>query len=126
VGHENFSEMRKAMVVSQLRTSDVNDPRVIAAMSDVRREDFVPAAHRAVAYSDRGVSIGSERALNSPLSTGLLLNAAALTKEDDVLLIGAATGYTASILAILAASVVAIEQSFHRKEKFERYSQRPC
>jgi len=111
VGHENFSEMRKAMVVSQLRTSDVNDPHLIAVMSDIPREDFVPAVHRAVAYSDRGVSVGDDRALNAPLSTGLLLNAAALTKEDHVLLIGAATGYTASILARLVASVIAIEQS---------------
>lgn len=111
MGHENFSEMRKAMVVSQLRTTDVSDPRVIAAMNHVPREDFVPAASRNVAYSDRGVQIGDGRALNAPLATGRLLNIAELTKDDRVLLIGAATGYTAAIVAQLAGSVVAIEQS---------------
>ncbi|GAB5481850.1 MAG: protein-L-isoaspartate O-methyltransferase [Parasphingorhabdus sp.] len=111
MGHENFKEMRKAMVVSQLRTTDVSDPRVIAAMSHVAREDFVPAASRSVAYSDRGVTIGDGRALNAPLATGRLLNTAELKKDDNVLLIGAATGYTAAVVAQLAGSVVAVEQS---------------
>ncbi len=111
MGHENFREMRKAMVVSQLRTTDVSDPRVIAAMSHVAREDFVPAASREVAYSDRGVNVGEGRALNAPLATGRLLNTAELTKDDNVLLIGAATGYTAAVLAQLVGAVIAIEQS---------------
>lgn len=99
------------MVVSQLRTTDVSDPAVIAAMSQVAREDFVPAASRNVAYSDRGVSVGEGRSLNAPLSTGRLLAAAELTSEDNVLLIGAATGYTAAVLADIVADVVAVEQS---------------
>lgn len=111
MGHENFKEMRKAMVVSQLRTTDVSDPRVIAAMNLIAREDFVPTASRAIAYSDRGVSIGEGRSLNAPLATGRLLNAAELTKDDNALLIGAATGYTAAVLAQLVSSVVAVEQS---------------
>ncbi len=111
LGHENFSEMRKAMVVSQLRTTEVENPRVIAAMGDVPREDFVPAAQRLVAYSDRGVQIGGGRALNSPLATGRLLDTAELKSDDHVLLIGTATGYTAAVLARLVKSVVATEQS---------------
>lgn len=111
MGHENFKEMRKAMVVSQLRTTDVSDPRVIAAMSHVAREDFVPSASRSVAYSDRGVSVGEGRSLNAPLATGRLLNTAELSQDDNALLIGAATGYTAAVLAQLVDSVVAIEQS---------------
>ena len=111
MGHENFKEMRKAMVVSQLRTTDVSDPRIIAAMSHVAREDFVPAASRSVAYSDRGVAIGEGRSLNAPLATGRLLNTAELSQDDNVLLIGAATGYTAAVVAPLVGSVVAVEQS---------------
>lgn len=111
VGQENFREMRKAMVVSQLRTTDVSDPLVIAAMSEVPREDFVPSASRNVAYSDRGVSVGNGRSLNAPLSTGRLLTAAELQADDKVLLIGAATGYTAAVLAGIVAEVTAVEQS---------------
>lgn len=111
MGQENFKQMRKAMVVSQLRTSEVSDPRVIAAMSHIPREDFVPAAQRSFAYADRGVQIGEGRALNPPLTTGRLLNVAQVTKDDNVLLIGAATGYTAAVLAQLAGSVTAVEQN---------------
>jgi protein-L-isoaspartate(D-aspartate) O-methyltransferase len=109
LGQENFKQMRKAMVVSQLRTTEVSDPRVIAAMSHIAREDFVPAAQRSFAYADRGVQVGEGRALNPPLTTGRLLNVAHVTKDDNVLLIGAATGYTAAVLAQLAGSVMALE-----------------
>lgn len=111
MGQENFSAMRKAMVVSQLRTTEVSDPRVIAAMADVPREDFVPAANRAVAYADRGVAIGDGRALNTPLATGRLINAAEIHKEDNILIVGAATGYSAAVVAKLAGSVIALEQA---------------
>ncbi|VWX59197.1 protein-L-isoaspartate O-methyltransferase family protein [Sphingorhabdus sp. 109] len=110
MGQENFKQMRKAMVVSQLRTTDVSDPRVIAAMSHVAREDFVPAAQRSFAYADRGVHISQGRTLNPPLATGRLLNMAHATKDDTVLVVGAATGYTAAVLAQLAGNVVAVEQ----------------
>ncbi|WP_417620140.1 protein-L-isoaspartate O-methyltransferase family protein [Parasphingorhabdus sp.] len=111
MGQENFKEMRKAMVVSQLRTTEVSDPRVIAAMSHIAREDFVPATHRSFAYADRGVQIGEGRSLNPPLTTGRLLNVAHVTNDEKVLLIGAATGYTAAVLAQLTNSVTAIEQN---------------
>lgn len=111
MGQENFKQMRKAMVVSQLRTTEVSDPHLIAAMSHVPREDFVPAARRNFAYADRGVQIGEDRALNPPLTTGRLLNMARITKADNILLIGAATGYTAAVLAQLAGTVTAVEQN---------------
>jgi len=111
VGQENFKEMRKAMVVSQLRTTDVSDPRVISAMANVPRKDFVPAVNRSTSYSDRGVAIGEGRVLNTPLATGLLVNAANIRSEDHVLIIGSASGYTAAVVGRLAGSVVALEQS---------------
>lgn len=111
MGQENFRQMRKAMVVSQLRTTEVSDPHLIAAMSHIPREDFVPAARRSFAYADRGVQIDEGRALNPPLTTGRLLNMARVTKVDNVLLIGAATGYTAAVLAQLAGTVTAVEEN---------------
>ena len=119
MGQENFSAMRKAMVVSQLRTTDVSNPRVVAAMAEVPREDFVPDAQRNLAYSDRGVSIGEGRALNAPLATGLLINTAEIRSDEKVLLVGAATGYTAAVLAKLAGSVMALEQSAKLAKKAE-------
>lgn len=104
-----FAAMRHAMVASQLRTSGVNDPRVIEAMASVPRENFVPGEWRSLAYRDTGVPLPGGRKLNVPLATGRLLTQAAVTPADRVLLIGAAGGYTAALLARLAASVVAVE-----------------
>ena len=106
----SFAAMRHAMVASQLRTTAVSDPRVVAAMATVEREAFVPPAAADIAYRDTPVPLGHGRSLNTPLSTGRLLTEAQLVREDRVLLIGAATGYTAAVLAELAGSLVALEE----------------
>jgi protein-L-isoaspartate(D-aspartate) O-methyltransferase len=105
----DFGDMRAAMVSSQLRTSAVNDPRVVAAMALVPRERFVPEEQRAFAYLDAAVPLGRGRYLNVPMATGRLLTEAYLTPRDRVLLIGAASGYTAAVLSELVAHVVAVE-----------------
>jgi protein-L-isoaspartate(D-aspartate) O-methyltransferase len=105
-----FEEMRAAMVASQLRTSAVDDSRVIKVMGEVPRERFVPAASRAIAYYDREVPLGNGRAMNAPLASARLVNEAEILSTDRVLLIGAATGYTAAVIAGLAGSVVALEE----------------
>ncbi|HJT40300.1 protein-L-isoaspartate O-methyltransferase family protein [Novosphingobium sp.] len=107
---QNFSSMRAAMVESQLRTSDVDDQRVIAAMARVPREDFVPAERRAMTYVDRPIPLPNGRALNAPLVTGRLLREAQVEQGDRVLLIGAATGYSAALLSALGAQVTAVEE----------------
>jgi len=105
----SFEAMRHAMVQSQLRTNAVNDPRVVTAMAKVAREAFVPDATRQLAYRDTAVAIGNGRYLNLPIATGKLLTEAYLEPTDKVLLIGAAGGYTAAVLAVLVRSVVAVE-----------------
>ncbi|PAX08503.1 protein-L-isoaspartate O-methyltransferase family protein [Sphingomonas lenta] len=106
---QTFEGMRQAMVASQLRTNAVNDPRVVLAMGKVPRERFVPEDERAFAYLDRQLALGRGRYLNVPVSTGRLLTEAYLEPDDRVLLIGAATGYAAAVLAELVAHVVAVE-----------------
>ncbi|MDO7834594.1 protein-L-isoaspartate O-methyltransferase [Sphingobium sp. HBC34] len=107
---QNFSSMRAAMVESQLRTSDVDDQRVIAVMAKVPRENFVPVERRAMAYVDRPIPLSAGRALNPPLVTGRLLKEAQVEPGDKVLLIGAATGYAAALLVALGAQVTAVEE----------------
>ena len=108
---DDFAAMRQAMVSSQLRTTAVTDPRLIAAMAQVPREAFVPAEVAALAYRDTGVSLGEGRSTNSPLATGRLLEEARLRAGDRVLLIGAGGGYTAAVLARIVREVVAVEVS---------------
>jgi protein-L-isoaspartate(D-aspartate) O-methyltransferase len=105
-----FDQMRRAMVASQLRTTGVNDPRVIAAMGKVPRERFVPQGCSAIAYADALVPLGNGRQLNNPMSLGRMLTEASPQRDERALVIGAATGYAAAVLAELVAEVVAVEE----------------
>ncbi len=107
----NFEQMRRAMVASQLRTTGVSDPRVVAAMGAVARERFVPAERCALAYADTLVPLGDGRELNSPMALGRMLSEARLRGNEKALVIGAATGYSAAVLARLAGSVTAVEEA---------------
>ena len=106
----NFEHMRRAMITSQLRTTGTNDPAVLAAMGEVARERFVPAQRIAMAYADALVPLKPGRQLNSPMALGRLLTEAAPEEAGNVLVIGAATGYAAAVLAKLVSSVVAVEE----------------
>jgi len=105
-----FEVMRHAMVASQLRTNAVNDVRVVEVMARVPREDFLPEENRAIAYRDTLLPLAGGRRQNLPLATGRLLTVADVRVTDKVLLIGAAGGYTAALLADLANAVVAVEE----------------
>ncbi len=104
-----FEAMRHAMVASQLRTNAVSDQRIVAVMARVPREAFLPADVRSIAYRDTAVPLGRGRFQNVPIATGRLLTEAYLLPTDRVLLIGAAGGYSAAVLAGLVAQVVAVE-----------------
>ncbi|MBV1689957.1 protein-L-isoaspartate O-methyltransferase [Novosphingobium sp. G106] len=100
---------RRAMIDSQLRTSGVNEPWVLAAMARVPREDFVPEAAKAAAYIDRAVPLGEGRFLAAPLVQGMMLSEAKPSAEDKALLIGDANGYLAALLGPLVGSLEAAD-----------------
>ncbi|MDX3883310.1 MULTISPECIES: protein-L-isoaspartate O-methyltransferase family protein [Edaphosphingomonas] len=110
VTEQNFESMREAMVSNQLRTTAVNDVRVVDAMRAVPREAFVPANRAEVAYVDTLVPLGGGRSLNSPMATGRLLTEAQPRATDRALIVGSATGYAAALLSGLVAHVVALEE----------------
>lgn len=99
---------RRAMIASQLRTSGVNEPWVLAAMSAVPREDYVPAAMRDAAYIDRAIPLGEGRFLAAPLVHGRMLAEAAPGKADKALLVGDGQGYLAALLRGLVGSLDAV------------------
>ncbi len=108
-GVRDAAAMRDAMIDSQLRTSDVTQPALIAAIAGVPREAHVPAGRRAMAYADRAVPLHGDRSLNPPLATARLILEAGIRAGDRVLLIGGATGYAAAVLARLGAKVTMVE-----------------
>jgi protein-L-isoaspartate(D-aspartate) O-methyltransferase len=110
----DFAATRRMMVDGQVRTSDVTDLRLIAAMLAIPRERFVPAGKADLAYLDLDLPVtetpGKERCLLKPMVLAKLLQAADVAETDHVLVVGCTTGYSAAVLARLARSVVALEQ----------------
>lgn len=110
----DYSQSRRKMVDNQLRTNDVTDHRILDAMEAVPRERFVPASKKAVAYIDEDLPVGPadcERFLMKPHIFGKLVQLAEIRKDDVVLVVGAGSGYSAAVIADLAASVVALEEN---------------
>jgi protein-L-isoaspartate(D-aspartate) O-methyltransferase len=101
---------RRMMVDGQVRTADVTDSDLIAAMAALPRERFVPAALAEQAYRDGDIGIGDGRVLLKPMVLAKLIQAARVRGSDHVLDVGCGTGYSSAVLARLAGSVVALEE----------------
>jgi protein-L-isoaspartate(D-aspartate) O-methyltransferase len=107
-----FSNARQKMVDGQVRPSDVTDVRIIDAMMAVPREAFVPASKQAMAYLDLDLDVaegGTPRFLIKPVVLARMLQAAEIKETDRVLVVGAASGYAAAVIARFAAGVTATE-----------------
>ena len=100
---------RKNMVESQVRPSDVTDRRIMAAMQDLARENFVPDALRSLAYMDEALYVAPGRAMIAPRNLARLIQLAQIENTEVVLNVGALSGYSAALLSTLAKSVVALE-----------------
>jgi protein-L-isoaspartate(D-aspartate) O-methyltransferase len=100
---------RRMMVDGQVRTADVTNPDLIAAMLAVPRELFVTSALAGQAYIDSDLAIGEGRVLLKPMVLAKLIQAAQLDRGDHVLDVGCGTGYSSAVLSRIAGSVVALE-----------------
>ncbi|HJM50568.1 MAG TPA: protein-L-isoaspartate O-methyltransferase [Alphaproteobacteria bacterium] len=105
----DYAAARLHMVQSQILPNNASDPRVAEALQRVPRELFVPARLNTVAYLDEDIEVAPGRYLMEPLVYARLLQAAAVETADVVLDVGCTSGYSAAVLADLAASVVALE-----------------
>lgn len=103
------STARRAMIDSQLRVSGVNNERVLAAMSTVAREDFVPTEARGHAYIDRAIPLGQGRALAAPLVQGLMLSEAMPQPGERVLVVSSGSGYLSALVEAMGALVDSID-----------------
>jgi protein-L-isoaspartate(D-aspartate) O-methyltransferase len=101
---------RRLMVEGQVRTADVTDPELLAAMSTLPRERFVPPSLNELAYLDSDLRIADGRALLKPMVLAKLIQAARVRSLDHVLDVGCGTGYSSAVLGRMAASVTALEQ----------------
>ena len=106
----DFTAARNLMVDGQLRPNKVSNPRILAAMRRLKREQFVPAAQSAFAYIDDDLKIAPGRALCKPLVLARLIQLAAPREGETALVVGAGTGYGAAVLAACGVHVTALEE----------------
>lgn len=99
----------RSWMVDDLRAQGVADPRVLAAMEQVPRERFVPAALAEAAYGPRPLPIGHGQTISAPPIVALMTAALELSGTERVLEIGTGAGYAAAVLSRCAAEVLTIE-----------------
>ncbi|MEQ1708580.1 MAG: protein-L-isoaspartate O-methyltransferase [Terricaulis sp.] len=105
----DFARARDMMVESQVRTSDVTDPRILRAMRSLPRERFAPAARRSLAYADLELEVAPGRTLLRPRDLSKLVQALAPQSHERGLEIAGATAYGAAVLAACCKDVVTLD-----------------
>lgn len=106
----DFAKARELMVEQQVRPWDVLDLRVLEVLAAMPREDFVPAPHRELAYSDIELPLAHGERTLKPVVEGRALQALALEPGEEVLQIGTGSGYLTACLARLSREVVSLER----------------
>jgi len=109
VDEDIFSHMRKKMVEEQIRARGIADERVLKAMEEVPRHQFVPTVEKLFAYSDGPLPIGHSQTISQPYVVALMTELLQLRPEDKVFEVGTGSGYQAAVLAGIASEVYTIE-----------------
>jgi protein-L-isoaspartate(D-aspartate) O-methyltransferase len=109
------------MVERQLRRRGISDERVLEAMGEVPREQFVPAGQRRRAYNDSALPIGNSQTISQPWVVAAICEALALEGNERVLEIGTGSGYSAAVLSRLVPEVVSIERDPELAEDARRH-----
>ncbi len=107
----NIEQARFNMIEQQIRPWDVLDPGVLALLAVVRREDFVPAAFRSMAFMDTELPLPEGQCMLAPRVEARLLQELQLQRHECVLEIGAGSGFMAALLAHRSRQVVSLEIS---------------
>ncbi len=105
----NIEQARFNMIEQQIRPWNVLDDEVLHLLSVVKREDFVPLAHKALAFVDMEIPLGYGQCMLAPRLEARLLQDAEVRKHEKVLEIGAGSGYMAALLAHQAQRVISLE-----------------
>lgn len=106
---QEFAQLRERMVRDQLKGRDVDDPRVLAAMTRVPRHKFVPEHIADSAYTDNALPLTLGQTISQPYIVGYMTQALALKGTERVLEIGTGSGYQAAVLAEICAEVYTVE-----------------
>ena len=107
---DSAARSRERMVERQLRRRGIRDERVLAAMAEVPRERFCPAAKRRRAYGDEALRIGEGQTISQPWIVAAMASALQLGGDELVLEVGTGSGYGAAVLSRCCRQVVTVER----------------
>ncbi|MCW5643287.1 MAG: protein-L-isoaspartate O-methyltransferase [Rhodoferax sp.] len=105
----NLEQARFNMIEQQIRPWEVLDAHVLHLLSVVRREDFVPTPHKALAFADMEIPLPAGQCMLAPRVEARMLQDLGVQKHEKVLEIGAGSGYMAALLAHRAQRVITLE-----------------
>jgi protein-L-isoaspartate(D-aspartate) O-methyltransferase len=106
----DYTAEREAMVERQLRRRGITESEILDAFRAVAREQFIGEEYAHLAYGDHPLPIESSQTISQPYIVALMIQAAAIKPGDNVLEIGAGSGYAAAVISRIAAKVIAIER----------------
>lgn len=120
----DFTALRHRMIEADLRGRGISDPRVLMAMAEVSREEFVPEALREEAYDDRALPIGCHQTISQPFTVAFMLESLGLRNGDTVLEVGTGSGYAAAVMSQLVTTVHTVERIPELAQAAQRRLQR--
>jgi protein-L-isoaspartate(D-aspartate) O-methyltransferase len=107
---DGYASARRRMVETQLRDRGIRDTRVLEAMAEIPRHEFVPEQYRAQAYEDHPIPIDEEQTISQPFIIAVSLQALSLIGSENVLEVGTGSGYQTALLARLADFAYSVER----------------
>ena len=113
----NIEQARFNMIEQQIRPWDVLDPAVLDLLFEVKRELFVPAEHRSLAFADLEIPIGHGEAMLQPKVEARILQEIAAQPHETVYEVGTGTGYLTALLARRARHVTSVEIHYDLLER---------
>jgi protein-L-isoaspartate(D-aspartate) O-methyltransferase len=106
----NFAAERDAMIERQIASRGIREPTILEAFRAVPREEFLSKDYADLAYGDHPLPIEAGQTISQPYIVALMIHAAQMKAGDNVLEVGAGSGYAAAIMSRIAGHVTAIER----------------
>src|SRR4051794_9282158 len=106
----DYAAEREAMVERHLKRRGITEKPILDAFLTVPREEFVDSEYAHLAYGDHPLPIEAGQTISQPYIVGLMIEAAGIKPGDNVLEVGAGSGYAAAVISRIAQKVIAIER----------------
>ena len=106
----DYAAEREAMVERQLKSRGISEKMILDAFREVPRECFVSQEYAHLAYGDHPLPIEANQTISQPYIVALMIQAAGIGLRDNVLEVGAGSGYAAAVISRIAGKVIAIER----------------